>query len=55
MLDLVEFASGRPATPHAAPPLPAELVEQVHRLLPDGPVYIGLAPGAGNRAKCWPL
>ncbi|MDR3435360.1 glycosyltransferase family 9 protein [Telmatospirillum sp.] len=25
------------------------------RLLPDGKVYVGLAPGAGDRGKCWPL
>lgn len=25
------------------------------RLLPDGPVYVGLVPGAGDRGKCWPL
>lgn len=25
------------------------------RLLPDGPRYVGLAPGAGGRQKCWPL
>lgn len=24
-------------------------------LLPAGPIYVGLVPGAGDRAKCWPL
>ncbi len=24
-------------------------------LLPPGPTYVGLVPGAGNRDKCWPL
>ncbi|MHA1114190.1 MAG: glycosyltransferase family 9 protein, partial [Alphaproteobacteria bacterium] len=24
-------------------------------LLPTGPVYVGLAPGAGGQNKCWPL
>jgi len=25
------------------------------RLLPEGPIYVGLVPGAGDRSKCWPL
>ncbi|RAU21049.1 ADP-heptose--LPS heptosyltransferase [Paramagnetospirillum kuznetsovii] len=25
------------------------------RLLPAGPVYVGFAPGAGGKHKCWPL
>ncbi len=28
---------------------------EAHRLLPLGHVYIGFAPGAGGRHKCWPL
>ncbi len=52
LLDLVELASGRPAEPHAAPPLPSDLRAVARRLFPDGPVYVGLAPGAGGRHKC---
>lgn len=60
LLDLVELASGRPTEPHAGPPLPPALCETARRLLPAGtdpeaPVYVGLAPGAGGRHKCWPL
>lgn len=55
LLDLVELASGQVTEPHAAPPLPAEFRERARALLPDGPLYIGLAPGAGGRHKCWPL
>ncbi len=55
LLDLVELASGRPAMPHDGPPLPAEILAVARGLLPEGPVYIGLAPGAGGRHKCWPL
>lgn len=55
LLDLVELASGRPAEPHANPPLPDDLRAAARRLLPEGPPYVGLAPGAGGRHKCWPL
>lgn len=55
LLDLVELASGRPAEPHHALALPADYVEAARSLLPEGPVYVGLAPGAGGRHKCWPL
>ena len=55
LLDLVELASGRATTPHAAPALPAAVRDTARRLLPDGVTYIGLAPGAGGRHKCWPL
>ena len=55
LLDLVELASGQATEPHVAPPLPAEPRERARQLLPDGPAYIGLAPGAGGRHKCWPL
>jgi ADP-heptose:LPS heptosyltransferase len=55
LLDLVELASGQPAQPHDALPLPSSYTAQAQRLLPDGSTYIGLAPGAGGRHKCWPL
>ncbi|HTP83808.1 MAG TPA: glycosyltransferase family 9 protein [Alphaproteobacteria bacterium] len=55
LLDLVELASGRATQPHAAPELPAGLRDTSRQLLPDGRTYIGLAPGAGGRHKCWPL
>ena len=29
--------------------------QHARTLLPDGPVHIGLVPGAGDRRKCWPL
>lgn len=55
MLDLIDVASGRPAAIAGAYPLPAEQTARAEALLPDGPTYIGLAPGAGMRVKCWPL
>ncbi|MSP89864.1 MAG: lipopolysaccharide heptosyltransferase family protein [Alphaproteobacteria bacterium] len=55
MLQLIEAAGGDPAL--ATPPLllSAEATQAAALLLPPGPTYIGLAPGAGNRAKCWPF
>jgi len=31
------------------------LVAHARSLLPPGPTYVGLVPGAGDRGKCWPL
>lgn len=58
LLSLVEAAAGAPPPPprlrDCATPA-AALLEEAAALLPDGPVYVALAPGAGKRAKCWPL
>ena len=57
MLDLLEIAAGRPfASPARLDlDLDAGLHADAARLLPDGPVYVGLAPGSGGPPKCWPL
>jgi len=55
MLDLVEAASGLPARPDAPLALEPAVAGAAAALLPGGPVYVGLAPGAGGRGKCWPL
>ena len=55
MMALLEAAAGR--TPPAAPPLAIapDLRDAAQKRLPDGPAYVGLAPGAGGKHKCWPL
>lgn len=57
LLDLLEIASGQTFPTPATLDLP--LIETFRadaaRLLPDGPTYIGMAPGSGGRPKCWPL
>jgi ADP-heptose:LPS heptosyltransferase len=55
LLDLVGLAAGAPVRADA--PLPRDPVTEAEaaRLLPPGPVYVGFAPGAGGRVKCWPL
>lgn len=55
LLELLELASGKPADPQAPLPLPETVLAAAERLLPAGPTYIGLVPGAGGRDKCWPL
>lgn len=60
LLDLVELASGQPAACDAHLAIPADLEAAAQVLLPaafeaGGPRYVGLAPGAGGRHKCWPL
>jgi ADP-heptose:LPS heptosyltransferase len=61
MLDLLELATAVPPN-LAVPPNPDAPLNlddttraKAAAALPDGPVYIGLAPGAGGRNKCWPL
>ncbi len=51
---LVELASGQPCRPDFRVELPAELRALAARRLPEGPCYVGLAPGAGDSRKCWP-
>jgi ADP-heptose:LPS heptosyltransferase len=59
LLALVALAQGdqggRPA--EAPAPLPHDPVAEwaAAELLPAGPSYVGFAPGAGGRHKCWPL
>lgn len=55
LLELVELASGHPVTPGPAPAIDAAARGAAATLLPDGPTYVGLSPGAGWREKCWPL
>ena len=57
MLDLLEIASGRrfetPAQLDLA--IDADVRALARRLIPEGPAYVGIAPGSGGLPKCWPL
>ena len=57
LLDLLELASGKVFETPAGVDLELDpaLAEEAAQLLPKGPVYVGIAPGAGGRPKCWPL
>ena len=52
MLDLVSDAP--PGPPEPIRPGPSCVARAVE-LLPDGPTYVGFAPGAGDASKAWPL
>jgi ADP-heptose:LPS heptosyltransferase len=57
LLGLAAAAAGRAVTVPNPIPLPASLRARAAHLLPAGPSYVGLSPGAGNKetGKCWPL
>ena len=59
MLELVALASaGRPDAPlntGGRVELPEVVRVEAARLLPERGRYVALAPGAGDRVKCWPL
>ena len=57
LLDLLELACGQdfPSPKTLNLDLDPALSDAATRLLPDGPVYIGFAPGSGGPPKCWPL
>jgi ADP-heptose:LPS heptosyltransferase len=57
MLALTAAALGEAVYPSPVWPLAERLHEKAAAMLPDGPTYIALAPGAGRRdtGKCWPL
>lgn len=55
LLQLVELASGTKPDVSDRLPITAEMLKKAREILPEGPTYIGLAPGAGNEIKKWPL
>ena len=55
MTDLLALASGKPAMAGGRLNVDPEVVATAAKALPPGPLYVGLAPGAGGRHKCWPL
>ncbi len=57
LLALVAAAGGRAIRPDHLAPVPADCREAALAMLPEGPVYVGFAPGAGRRdtGKCWPI
>ncbi len=55
LLQLFSLAAGREVVPASRIPIPEGASGLAMELLPPGPAYIGLAPGAGGREKIWPL
>ncbi|HZZ34307.1 MAG TPA: glycosyltransferase family 9 protein [Caulobacteraceae bacterium] len=52
---LFSLAAGAQVTPTDPWKADAAALAKAARLLPDGPAYVGLAPGTGGREKRWPL
>ncbi len=57
LLGLAAAAAGHPIAVPNPIPLPAAWRARAADLLPAGPTYVGLSPGAGRKetGKCWPL
>lgn len=55
LLQTVELAAGHLPAVTGRLPAPAAYTEKARRILPEGQVYVGFAPGAGNPVKKWPL
>jgi ADP-heptose:LPS heptosyltransferase len=55
LTDLLEIVAGRRIPPRAVKLADERTVAAARTLLPDGPRYVGLAPGAGGQEKRWPL
>jgi ADP-heptose:LPS heptosyltransferase len=57
LLGLAAAATGHPIEVANPIPLPEAWRARAAALLPQGPVYVGLAPGAGRQetGKCWPI
>jgi ADP-heptose:LPS heptosyltransferase len=53
---LLDLLAPRPAVTAPAPlAIPDPYRDAARAALPDGPVYVGLSPGAGDPEKIWPL
>ncbi len=52
---LLELAGGPAATPRPLPLLNGEAQAAAFALLPEGPTYVGFAPGAGGPERRWPI
>lgn len=55
LVELVCLAGGTRVTAEHIIALPPDCRAAAAHELPPGPRYIGIAPGAGDRSKCWPL
>lgn len=54
LLQLVELAAEQKPDAKGALPVPDELMQKAREILPEGPTYVGIAPGAGYEIKIWP-
>jgi ADP-heptose:LPS heptosyltransferase len=55
LMQMLERAAGYVPPASGRLGVSEEDLAKAQKLLPDGKIYIGLAPGAGNKIKAWPL
>ena len=55
LMAMLETVTGQPADWRGRVPLPTDAHAAAAELLPGGPVYVGLCPGAHGTNKIWPL
>ena len=57
LLDLLEIASGQsfPSPAKLDIDIPQIFHDGARKMMPEGPTYVALSPGAGGLPKCWPL
>jgi ADP-heptose:LPS heptosyltransferase len=55
MLSLVACATGKPSDPSGRLEASPESQALARELLPDGPTYLGIAPGSREAIKNWPM
>ena len=55
LMMLLEAVTGSPPDGSGAIELPPAILQEAAALLPQGPRYVGLAPGASSRTRCWPI
>ncbi|MFY9287085.1 MAG: glycosyltransferase family 9 protein [Alphaproteobacteria bacterium] len=54
LLQMVELVAGYQPPSTGSLPVSETLLQMARQILPDGPTYVGLAPGAGYAIKIWP-
>ncbi|HAX91277.1 MAG TPA: heptosyltransferase [Rhodospirillaceae bacterium] len=54
LLQTVELAAGFMPEVTRRLPVTGEMMGKARRILPEGQIYVGFAPGAGNAIKKWP-
>src|SRR5262249_39180033 len=54
LLELVALASGLHPPATGALPVADDLLQKARQIMPEGKIYVGLAPGSGSLAKAWP-
>ncbi|MDE1901239.1 MAG: glycosyltransferase family 9 protein [Alphaproteobacteria bacterium] len=55
LLLMVRLAAGYLPPSNGALPVQPDMLQKARTILPEGPVYIGLAPGCSTAQRMWPL